>query len=95
MNKLDIEMGKWAQVRKRGRTLHVLRVGIFGWGICCGGLISLLRLSGWFGDDYSFARAIQSFPGFLVGGVFYGLMHWWYLERRYETYMRNRTPDIT
>ena len=70
-----------AKFRKLGRKQFVLRYGVLGWGVPVAIFFSLLQgyLHGWQGFAFQLLPALILFP---AGGIFYGQIMWWLLERK-------------
>ena len=71
---------KWARTRRLGRKRFVWLYGVLGWGVPTAVLFSLLRAyaEGWEQLPVILAISLAIFP---LGGVVFGRVMWWWLER--------------
>ncbi len=73
-------MERWMQVRARGKKRYIWRSGVIGWGVSTGILVGALnRLGG-----TSWVQSASSLVLFPIGGYFWGLFMWHWMERQFS-----------
>ena len=77
---------RWEIVRRRGKRRFIFRRGVLGWGVSTWILFTILRNT--FGVHFDLNSEVMlsafiSLLMFLVGGYFWGLAMWWFMERMY------------
>ena len=71
---------KWAKFSKLSRSQYVLRFGILGWGIPTAILFALVQ-SYRLGSDGFLFQLIPALIIFPLGGILFGRLMWWLMER--------------
>jgi len=92
-------MELWAKIRQRGKLRHILKAGVFGWGLFMGLGLSIFHFYGIFrAPDHSIPSAAFTMVFYMLAGIPYGMWHWKYSENRYQEYLKQQstkplTPD--
>lgn len=71
---------RWTKIRERGRKRFVLLYGVLGWGVPTALLFTIWNgfAEGW---DGLLAKLLISLVIFPIGGIFWGMLMWAFLER--------------
>lgn len=82
MTSRDDQFAKWEEIRKQSFLRFVLVRGVLIWGLGTAVLYSLLM---WLISDIDIGKrlpfALVLFP---VGGLFWGAIMWWFIDRKYR-----------
>jgi hypothetical protein len=89
MNQKQFE--RWAKTRQIGRTAHIWRCGVLGWGLPVGIIwaVAMAAIQGWDRLPILLPVALIGFP---IGGYFFGVWTWRTSEKAYRKAMENK-PD--
>jgi len=82
---------KWALIREKGRKSYVIKYGVIGWGVSTA-ILFILLFALLQNEHYSLSKfltiLIPSLIVFPLGGVFWGLYMWNYLEAKYVNFSK-------
>ncbi len=82
MKETSDPFARWTQVRRKGPLRFVLLRGVLGWGLTAALLYSLIMCAVTGANlRLLLPTALVLFP---VGGLLWGAVMWWILERRYQ-----------
>lgn len=74
------QMDRWERIRVRGKKRYIWLSGVIGWGISTGILVCVInRLGG-----TSWVQSASSLVVFPIGGYFWGLFMWHWMERQFS-----------
>lgn len=84
----EAQKNKWQKTRAKGKRNYIIFNGVIGWGIPTGVLFTLFTSlvndkSITFDQDF-FRTMITSIVLFPIGGIFFGLWTWNWMERLYK-----------
>ena len=81
---MPLQLKKWEERRKLGRTKFILIYGIVYWGIPVG--IIMVLFNGWrFG--FSVPRIVTACITWPIAGVVYGFFMWHMMEKKYQQFL--------
>jgi len=75
---------KWPEFQKLGRKQFILRYGVLGWGlpVAIGWSLSMAHQNGWNQFLFFFIPSLIVFP---LGGILFGKLMWWWLQRKFAS----------
>ena len=75
-------LARWARIRRKGPLRFILLRGVLGWGLVAALVYSLVM---WAVAGANLRVLLPlSMVIFPIGGVLWGAVMWWFLERRYQ-----------
>jgi hypothetical protein len=83
---------KWEKMRRRGRLWFVIVWGVLFWGGLMAVTMTFLQLI--FGGPEGFHFIVLfNFIGFPIGGIFFGLITYYFNDKKYQKLMRERVTE--
>jgi hypothetical protein len=75
---------KWPKFEKLGRKQFILRYGVLGWGlpVAIGYSVSMAYQQGWDSFPIFLILSLILFP---LGGILFGRLMWWWLQRKFAS----------
>jgi hypothetical protein len=85
----DDQFKAWEISRQKGKLNFVLITGILSWGLPMFIFMAIVYKP--FSDGFTSKTAIVHCIVWLLGGVFFGLLNWYFTERKYKKELASRT----